>query len=111
VLENLPHIQDVQSLKEILEELGVTVDYTEGDCMRIDSRTLTNTKALSDAVSSMRASYYLLGALLGRFHEVELALPGGCVIGERPIDQHIKGMRALGAEVELDCDHNIVRAK
>ncbi|MDD4312001.1 MAG: UDP-N-acetylglucosamine 1-carboxyvinyltransferase [Eubacteriales bacterium] len=111
VLENLPHIQDVQSLKEILEELGVTVDYTEGDCMRIDSRTLTNTKALSEAVSSMRASYYLLGALLGRFHEVELALPGGCVIGARPIDQHIKGMRALGAEVELDCDHNIVRAK
>ncbi|PKM39368.1 MAG: UDP-N-acetylglucosamine 1-carboxyvinyltransferase [Firmicutes bacterium HGW-Firmicutes-9] len=111
VLENLPHIQDVQSLKEILEELGVTVDYTAGDCMRIDSRTLTNTKALSEAVSSMRASYYLLGALLGRFHEVELALPGGCVIGARPIDQHIKGMRALGAEVELDCDRNIVRAK
>ena len=111
VLENLPHIQDVQSLKEILEELGVTVDYTDGDCMRIDSRTLTNTKALSDAVSSMRASYYLLGALLGRFHEVELALPGGCVIGARPIDQHLKGMRALGAEVEVDCEHNIVRAK
>ncbi|MPM99534.1 UDP-N-acetylglucosamine 1-carboxyvinyltransferase 2 [bioreactor metagenome] len=59
----------------------------------------------------MRASYYLLGALLGRFHEVQLALPGGCVIGARPIDQHIKGMRALGAEVELDCEHNIVRAK
>ena len=111
VLENLPHIQDVQSLKEILEELGVTVDYTDGDCMRIDSRTLTNTKALSEAVSSMRASYYLLGALLGRFHEVQLALPGGCVIGARPIDQHLKGMRALGAEVELDCEHNIVRAK
>ena len=111
VLENLPHIQDVQSLKEILEELGVSVDYTEGDCMRIDSRTLKNTKALSEAVGSMRASYYLLGALLGRFHEVELALPGGCVIGARPIDQHLKGMRALGAEVELDCEHNIVRAK
>ena len=111
VLENLPHIQDVQCLKEILEELGVTVDYTDGDCMRIDSRTLTNTKALSEAVSSMRASYYLLGALLGRFHEVELALPGGCVIGARPIDQHLKGMRALGAHVELDCECNIVRAK
>jgi len=111
VLENLPHIQDVQSLKEILEELGVTVDYTDGDCMRIDSRTLKTTKALSDAVCSMRASYYLLGALLGRFGEVELALPGGCVIGARPIDQHIKGMRALGAEVELDCERNIVRAR
>jgi UDP-N-acetylglucosamine 1-carboxyvinyltransferase len=111
VLENLPHIQDVECLKEILEELGVSVDYTEGDCMRIDSRTLKTTKALSEAVSSMRASYYLLGALLGRFHEVELALPGGCVIGARPIDQHIKGMRALGAEVELDNEQNIVRAR
>ena len=110
VLENLPHIQDVQSLKEILEELGVTVDYTDGDCMRIDSRTLKTTKALSEAVCSMRASYYLLGALLARFGEVELALPGGCVIGARPIDQHIKGMRALGADVELDCERNIVRA-
>ncbi len=111
VLENLPHIQDVESLKEILEELGVSVDYTEGGYMQIDSRTLTTTKALSEAVGEMRASYYLLGALLGRFHEVELALPGGCVIGARPIDQHIKGMRALGAEVELDSDHNIVRAR
>ena len=111
VLENLPYIQDVQSLKEILEELGVTVDYTDGGCMRINSSTLTTTKALSEAVSSMRASYYLLGALLGRCHEVELALPGGCVIGARPIDQHIKGMRALGAEVELDCEKNIVRAR
>ncbi len=111
VLENLPFIQDVQSLKEILEELGVTVDYTDGGCMRINSSTLTTTKALSEAVSSMRASYYLLGALLGLCHEVELALPGGCVIGARPIDQHVKGMRALGAEVELDCDRNIVRAR
>ncbi len=110
VLENLPHIQDVQSLKEILEELGVTVDYTDGDCMRIDSRTLKTTKAISEAICSMRASYYLLGALLARFGEVELALPGGCVIGARPIDQHIKGMRALGADVELDCERNIVRA-
>ena len=111
VLENLPHIQDVQSLKEILEELGVTVDYTEGDCMRIDSRTLKNTKALSEAVSSMRASYYLLGALLGRFHEVELALPGGCVIGARPIDQHIKGFESLGAKVTFEGDATVSSAE
>jgi len=111
VLENLPHIQDVQSLKEILEELGATVSYTEGDCMSIDARTLKTTKALSEAVSSMRASYYLLGALLARFGEAEVALPGGCVIGARPIDQHLKGMRALGAQIECDDDCNIVRAK
>ncbi len=111
ILENLPHIQDVKSLKSILKGLGVTVDFTDGDCMRIDPRTLNTTKALSEEVSEMRASYYLLGALLGRYHEVEVALPGGCVIGARPIDQHLKGMRALGAEVECEPETNIVRAK
>jgi len=111
VLENLPHIQDVQSLQAILEGLGVTVGFTDGDCMRIDPRPLRTTSALSHAVSSMRASYYLLGALLPRYGEVELALPGGCVIGARPIDQHLKGFRALGAAVECDMDKNIVRAR
>lgn len=111
ILENLPHIEDVQSLKTILEQLGVSVDITEGDCMRIDPRGQNTTKVIGPAVSSMRASYYLLGSMLGRYGEVELALPGGCVIGKRPIDQHIKGMRALGAEVELDEDRNIIRAR
>ncbi len=101
ILENLPHIEDVRTLKTILEGLGATVDFTSGDCMRIDP-TITTTKATFPAVSTMRASYYLLGALLGRCGEVELALPGGCVIGRRPIDQHIKGMRALGAEVTVN---------
>lgn len=111
ILENLPHIEDVRSLQTILEQLGVVVDFTSGDCMRIDPRGLKTTRALSPEVGHMRASYYLLGSLLGRYGEVELLLPGGCVIGARPIDQHIKGMRALGATIRVDQDKNILRAK
>ncbi len=99
VLENLPNIADVESLKEILEGLGAKVDMTEGGCMRIDPTTIDTRDATSEKVSSMRASYYLLGAMLGAYGEIELALPGGCVIGPRPIDQHVKGMRALGAKI------------
>ena len=111
VLENLPHIEDVRSLKTILQELGAKVDFTSGDCMTIDPSTITNLNATSELCSRMRASYYLLGSMLGRFHEVTLALPGGCVIGARPIDQHIKGMRALGAEVEIDGNTLHAKAK
>ncbi len=111
ILENLPHIEDVRSLHTILEQLGVAVDFTSGDCMRIDPRGLKTTHALSPEVGHMRASYYLLGALLGSRGEVDLLLPGGCVIGARPIDQHIKGMRALGATIRVDEEKNILRAK
>ena len=111
VLENLPNIADVESLKEILEGLGAKVDMTEGGCMRIDPTTIDTRDATSEKVSSMRASYYLLGAMLGAYGEIELALPGGCVIGPRPIDQHIKGMRALGAKIYMDESRNVLRAQ
>ncbi len=111
VLENLPNIADVESLKEILEGLGAKVDMTEGGCMRIDPTTIDTRDATSEKVSSMRASYYLLGAMLGAYGEIELALPGGCVIGPRPIDQHVKGMRALGAKIYMDESRNVLRAQ
>lgn len=111
VLENLPNIADVESLKEILEGLGCKVDMTEGGCMRIDPSSINTHDATSAKVSSMRASYYLLGAMLGACGEIELALPGGCVIGPRPIDQHIKGMRALGAKIYMDESRNVIRAQ
>ncbi len=111
VLENLPNIADVESLKEILEGLGAKVDMTEGGCMRIDPSAINTHDATSSKVSSMRASYYLLGAMLGACGEIELALPGGCVIGPRPIDQHIKGMRALGAKIYMDESRNVLRAQ
>ena len=110
VLENLPDIQDVENLRAILLKLGVDVTNTKGGCFCIDPKGLHTTDATFPEVSSMRASYYLLGAMLGRYGEVELALPGGCVIGSRPIDQHIKGMRALGANVYLDESRNVIRA-
>lgn len=102
VLENLPHIEDVHTLKLILQELGARVDFTDGDCMTIDPSTITSLNATSARCSEMRASYYLLGSMLGRYGEAHLALPGGCVIGARPIDQHLKGMEALGATVKID---------
>ena len=111
VLENLPEIADVVSLKNIMSRLGAKVDMTAGGCMRIDPTTIDTFDVTFPEVSSMRASYYLLGAMLGTYGEVELALPGGCVIGARPIDQHIKGMRALGANVYMDESRNVIRAQ
>lgn len=111
ILENLPHIHDVYTLQQILAGIGATVDFTEGDCMKIDPTTIRTTGATFPEMSSMRASYYLLGALLGRYGEADIPLPGGCLIGARPIDQHIKGMQALGAEVEIDTERNMVRAR
>ncbi|MBQ3651717.1 MAG: UDP-N-acetylglucosamine 1-carboxyvinyltransferase, partial [Clostridia bacterium] len=111
ILENLPAIQDVQTLKHILSRIGAQVDFTRGDCMRIDPTPINTVDATFPEVGAMRASYYLLGAMLGAYGEVELALPGGCVIGPRPIDQHIKGLRALGANVYIDESRNVVRAQ
>ena len=111
ILENLPAIQDVQTLKHILSRMGAQVDFTRGDCMRVDPTHISTVDATFPEISAMRASYYLLGAMLGAYGEVELALPGGCVIGPRPIDQHIKGLRALGANVYIDESRNVVRAQ
>ena len=77
ILENLPDIQDVKSLRSILTRLGAKVDFTRGDCMRIDPSSITTRDVTFPEVSSMRASYYLMGAMLGAYGEVELALPGG----------------------------------
>ena len=90
VLENLPHIEDVNALEEILRELGATVRFTSGDCMVLDPSAISDLHATNEKCSRMRASYYLMGAMLGRYGEITLALPGGCVIGARPIDQHVK---------------------
>ncbi len=111
VLENLPEIADVVSLKRIMERLGAGVEMTAGGCMRIDPTSINTFDVTFPEVSSMRASYYLLGAMLGTYGEIELALPGGCVIGARPIDQHIKGMRALGAKIYMDESRNVIRAQ
>lgn len=101
VIENLPIIEDVHVLTEILRLMGAEVELNLNGCMRVDPTKIKNHAVTFDMVSKLRASYYLLGAMLGRYGHAELALPGGCSIGNRPIDFHIKGMRALGADVEI----------
>ncbi len=97
-LENLPALSDVAIYKEILENMGAEVEWS-GDTMRIDPSRLQPTAMPNGNVKKLRASYYLMGALLGRFKEAVIGLPGGCDFEPRPIDQHIKGFEALGAEV------------
>ena len=109
VLENLPLIRDVKVLMEILEQMGAKVREDENGTLEIDSSDLNHLHITNGKVKELRASYYLLGALLARFKEVSMAYPGGCDIGLRPIDQHVKGFRALGAEVEIE--HGMINLK
>ena len=98
-IENIPQISDVTLLFSILEELGANVRVLNRHTVEIDSRHVHSTTPSFDLVRRIRASYYLLGALLGRFGKATVAMPGGCNFGVRPIDQHVKGFRAMGAEV------------
>ena len=100
-LENVPNISDVKIICNILSTLGAKVTWKSEHCVIVDSRNLNNTHAPLDMTSKFRASYYLLGALLGRCKNVEVGLPGGCNLGARPIDQHIKGFELLGAKVTV----------
>ena len=100
-IENLPDIEDVRLLEYLLCQMGAKTSF-DGDAMSIDASGVSSCVVDNDAVKRMRASYYLLGALLGRFGKAEVSLPGGCAIGQRPIDQHIKGFEALGAEVKTE---------
>ena len=103
VIENLPNIEDVIVSVETLRHLGakVTWDPDEG-IMEVDPSTINKTEIPEELCSRMRASSYYIGALLSRFGEAKVPMPGGCTIGRRPIDQHIKGMRAIGAQVDTD---------
>lgn len=101
VLENIPLISDVEDSFEILTKIGATVKYLDRTTVEIDTTNVIPGIAPYDLVKKMRASYYILGAELGRFGKARAAYPGGCEIGARPIDQHIKGFESLGAKVEV----------
>ncbi len=101
-IENVPDISDVRMLLDILNEMGAETYLDDNGVLVINTQHLKSSVATYDMVKSLRASYYLLGSLLGRFKKAEVAFPGGCDFGYRPIDQHIKGFEALGAKVELD---------
>ena len=100
-IENIPNISDVTLIATILQELGAVVTRVNKSTLDIDPRPINTFVATQDSVRGMRASYYLLGALLGRFHNAKVALPGGCNFGVRPIDQHLKGFALMGAKNEL----------
>ncbi len=98
-LEGVPDIQDVHSLLEILNEMNVKTDF-DGNTLTIDPREMVSIPMPSGKIQSLRASYYFMGALLAKFGEGVVGLPGGCFLGPRPIDQHLKGFRLLGADVD-----------
>ena len=100
-IENLPNISDVKSYFEILESLGIKITWINRHTVQVDSRNIKSSTAHLDLTRKFRASYYLIGALLGRCGRAEVGLPGGCNLGPRPIDQHIKGFEALGANVNV----------
>ena len=101
-IENIPMVSDVVIQLEILRELGCGVRLLDKNTVEIDSRSLRASSAVSDLNRKMRASYYLIGAFLGRFRKAEVAMPGGCNFGGvRPIDQHMKGFEALGAKMDI----------
>ena len=100
-IENLPHISDVKLLCEIIQELGAKITWINNNTITIDARNITCTRAPIELTRKFRASYYLIGALLGRCGDVQVGMPGGCKLGARPIDQHMKGFEALGAHVDV----------
>ena len=99
-IENVPNISDVKILLQTLADLGAKITHVEGHTIDIDCSNIHSTRPDKVLVSKLRASYYLMGALLGRFGKAHVALPGGCSFAERPIDQHLKGFRLLGAAVD-----------
>ena len=100
-IENLPNISDVKKSCEILEGLGAKITWNTPSEITIDTRNIEKTEASEELTSKFRASYYIIGSMLGRKGKISVGMPGGCKLGARPIDQHIKGFEALGAKVEV----------
>lgn len=108
-IENVPDVSDISSLLLIIEELGAKVERINRNTVKINGAKIETVIADSDNVRKIRGSYYLVGALLGKYKKAQVALPGGCNIGSRPIDRHIKGFEALGAEIKIE--HGLICAK
>ena len=101
-IENVPHIRDIVLMCKILEDMGAIVKFIDNNTIEIDPRNMQSASAPCDLMRNMRASCYLLGVLLAKFSEANVYLPGGCNFGLRPIDQHLKGFNALGADYKLE---------
>jgi UDP-N-acetylglucosamine 1-carboxyvinyltransferase len=108
-LRNVPGLQDVRTMAKLLRNMGVVVDQPAADVLHIDAGKLSSPEAPYELVKTMRASILALGPLLARFGEATVSLPGGCGIGSRPVDQHIKGLRAMGAEITVEHGYILAR--
>nr|WP_302646991.1 UDP-N-acetylglucosamine 1-carboxyvinyltransferase [uncultured Clostridium sp.] len=111
IIDNIPDIEDVHCLERILLDLGCSVKKTSKNVLEIDATDINTVNACTEDVRRMRASYYFIGSLLARFGKAKVELPGGCPIGVRPIDQHIKGFEALGANVIIEHGAVLVEAE
>jgi UDP-N-acetylglucosamine 1-carboxyvinyltransferase len=109
-LDNVPNLQDVGTTLRLLERMGVK-SVRDGGKVALDASQINHLEAAYDLVKTMRASILVLGPLLARFGEARVSLPGGCAIGQRPVDQHIKGLQALGARIEIEHGYVVARAK
>lgn len=108
VLKSVPNLRDVHVISDLLRHLGAKVDYRDG-VLTVDSTNIITYEAPYDLVKKMRASFLVMGPLLARFNHTKISMPGGCAIGTRPIDLHLKGFKALGANINMD--HGFVEAK
>ena len=111
IIENLPDVRDINVMLEALKAIGAKVRRIESHVVSIQADQLSMKSVDDEAIRRIRASYYFIGALLGKYHQAKVPLPGGCAIGERPIDQHIKGFTALGAEVEILDGYFVAKAE
>ena len=107
-IENLPDVRDINVMLDAIVGIGGKVDRVDVHTVKINGALITDLSVDYEYIKKIRASYYLLGALLGKYKKAEVALPGGCDIGSRPIDLHLKGFRALGAKVDIS--HGLISA-
>lgn len=108
LIENLPNVRDINVLLNAIQEIGAKVDRIDAHTVKINGFFIRDLNVDNEFIRKIRASYYLIGALLGKYKRAEVALPGGCDIGSRPIDLHLKGFRALGAQVDIE--YGLVKA-
>jgi len=109
VIDNVPHVDDVINLVDTIVKLGCKCEFLDPHTLSVDPSGIHSTSANFDSVKKLRGSYYLVGALLGRFGKTQVTLPGGCNFGTRPIDQHVKGLEAIGANIFIE--HGLINAK
>lgn len=110
-LDNVPHLNDISTLLRLISQMGVAVTLNESESLVLDAAGLNNPVAPYEMVRTMRASVLVLGPLLARCGEAKVSLPGGCAIGARPVDQHIKGLQAMGAEIHVEQGYVHAKAK